>query len=216
MDNAATPAVPNNGTPPVVPAATPASITPELVTLTKEAHDQLLRDAARGASNQRKADLYDRMNGSKGNRHFTPTAPVTPPTNEEQEAAAIEEDRKAEQGLIRLALDPAYRQVFDSDPTLRELFMKNPLAILPVFAPDALDAEDAINLVKETLDKRKAPAIPPAQAEPVTPPATPPAGGINPQGSDTPNADVEAARKLTNTEDAIAGMISAKMKAGKK
>jgi hypothetical protein len=219
MSDAATPAVPNNGTPPVAPAATPAATataTPEMVTLTKEAHDQLARDAARASGNQRKADLYDRTVGSKGNSHFKPQAPATPPTQEEQAAAAADEDRKAEQGLTRLALDPAYRAVFDADPTLRDLFTKNPLAVLPVLAPDALDAVDAINLVKDALDKRK-PTTPPATATPATPatPAIPPAGGVNP--SDQPvNAEVEAARKLPNTESAIAGMVAAKIKAGKK
>lgn len=219
MSDAATPAVPNDGTPPVAPAATPAqpAANPEMVTLTKEAHDQLQKDAARGSSNQRKADLYDRMTSGKGNGHFKPTTPATPPSDDERAAAAAAEDRKAERGLLALVGDPTFREVFDADPTLRTLMSSNPLAVLPMLAPDALDAEDALNLVKEALGKRKpapAPATPPAA--PATPPA-PPAGGIN--TPDKPvNEEVEAARKNPNTERAVAGMIGARIKsqAGKK
>jgi len=216
-EQAATPAEQINGTPPVAPTATPAApavIPPpapvsESVTLTKEVHDQLARDAARAASNQRKADLYDRTVGSKGNSHFKPAAPVAPPTPDEQAAAGAAEDRKAEQGLMRLALDPAYREVLDNDVTLRDLLTKNPLAILPVFAPDALDAEDAVSLVKEALDKRRTPATPPAPATP--PPVAPPAGGVNPSDQAV-NEAYEEARKVPNTENALAGMIGAKLK----
>ena len=207
MTEVAPPAAQPDGTPPVVPAA-PPTVNPATVTLTKEEHDRLV---GRATGNQRKADLYDRTVGSKGN-HFKPQAPVTPPTPDEQRDAAEAEDRKAEKGLMGLALDPAYRQVLDSDPTLRDLLTKNPLAVLPVLAPDALDAVDAVALVKEVLEKRKTPATPPA---PVTPPPAPPAGAINP--SDTAvNEAYEAARKVPNTENALAGMIGAKLGMRKK
>lgn len=215
MESAATPVVPASGTTPAAPAATPAVET-EKVTLTKEQHDQLLRDAARGSTNQRKADLYDRTVGSKGNSHFRPQTPPTPPTEDEKAASAAAEDRKAERGLMSLALDPAYRQVLDSDPTLRDLLTKNPLAILPVLAPDALDADDAVSLVREALEKRKTPAAA-APATPAAPVATPPIGGINP--TDKPvNDEVEQARKNPNAERAVAGMIGARLRAnaGKK
>ena len=219
MSEAATPAVPGNGTPPVAPAATPANLQPEKVTLEKAAHDQLIRDAARAGEAQSRADRYENIlkkNGLIGGGHFKPATPVTPPTPEERQAQAADEDRKAEKGLLALALDPAYREVFDKDTTLRDLLTKNPLAILPVLAPDALDADDAVSLVKEALNKRKpAPTFP--ATPPPTPPATPPVGAIN--ANDKPvNEDVEAARKNPNTERAIAGMIGAKLKAsaGKK
>jgi hypothetical protein len=215
MNDAATPAVPNGGTPPAAPAAAPApKATPEMVSLTKEAHDQLAKDAARAASNQRKADLYDRMSGGKGN-HFKPAAPVTPPTPEESAAAGAAEDRKAERGLLSLAADPAFRDVLDADPTLRALLISNPLAVLPVLAPDAIDADDALGLVKEALTKRKpaapAPATPPAPTAPV-----PPAGGVNPSGDKAVNEEVEVAKKNPNTERAVAGMIGAKLRGFKK
>lgn len=222
MSDAATPAENKGGTPPASLAATPAATanagaaTPETVTLTKEAHDQLLRDQARAASNQRKADLWDRTNGGKGNSHFKPQTPVTPPTPEEQVASGAVEDRKAERGLLALAADPALREVLDADPTLRSLLTENPLAVLPIYAKDALDADDAVTLVKEALLKKVKPATP-ATPTPATPviPATPPTGGVNP--SDQPvNEEVEAARKNPNTERAIAGMIGAKLKGPKK
>ena len=221
MNEAATPVENKEPISPTPPAATPAQPAAEQVTLTKEESDQLRRDAARASANQSKADRYDRLVGSgKITGHFKPTVPATPPSKEEQEEAAATEDRKAEKGLMGLALDPAYREVLDADPTLRSLLTTNPLSILPMYAPDALDAEDAVSLVKEKLSakatelKAKAtpPAIPPVTVTPAIPPATPPAGGVNPPGATTPDADYEAARKLPNTEHAIAGMVKQGLK----
>jgi len=221
MSDAATPVVPENGMPPVAPTATPAIPQSEKVTLDKEAHDQLVKDAARASEAQSRADRYEgilKKNGLLGGGHFKPATFATPPTPEEQQAHAVDEDRKAERGLTALALDPVYREVLDKDPTLRDLLVKSPLAILPILAPDALDADDAVSLVKDALNKRKQtmpPATPPAI--PPAPPATPPLGAVNPQ--DKPlNEEVEAARKIPNTERAVAGMIGARLKgmAGKK
>ena len=210
----------NDGaTPPVPPApgATPPST--ESVTLSKSDHEQLVRDAARAPEAQSRADRYEgllKKNGLLGGSgHFKPAAPVTPPTPEEQQARGAEEDRKAERGLLGLALDPAYREVLDKDTTLRDMLTKNPLAILPVFAPEALDADDAVSLVKEALNKRKS-VQPPTPLTPPAPP-TPPIGAIN--ANDKPvNEAVEVARKNPNTERAVAGMIGARLKenAGKK
>jgi hypothetical protein len=219
MGEAAAPTVPENGTPPVAPVATPAPVAADLVNLSKEAHDQLVKDAARASEAQSRADRYEgilKKNGLiGGSGHFKPAAPATPPTQEERQAAGAEEDRKAERGIIALALDPAYREVLDKEPLLRDMLTKNPLAILPVLAPDALDADDAVALVKEALNKRKPAPTPPA-TPPATPP-TPPVGGINPQDKPV-NEAVEAARKHPNTERAVAGMVAARLKenAGKK
>ena len=216
-ENAATPVVPKTEAP-VVPTATPASNAAEMVNLSKEAHDQLVRDAARASEAQSRADRYEsvlKKNGLTGGGHFKPATPATPPTPEERQAQAADEDRKAEKGLLALALDPIYRDIFDKEPLLLDMLTRNPLAILPVLAPEALDADDAVSLVREALNKRK-PVTPPAN--PPTPAlATPPVGAIN--ANDKPmNEEVEAARKLPNTERAIAGMIGAKLRAsgGKK
>ena len=200
-------------TPPVVPPATPSN-QPETVTLDKATHDQLLKDAARAGEAQSRGDRYENIlkkNGLLGGSgHFKPANPATPPTPEERQAAAVDEDRKAEKGLLGLALDPVYREVLDKDPTLRDLLTKNPLAVLPILAPDALDADDAVSLVRDALIKRKAsPATPPAN--PPTPPATPPPGAISPQDT-LMNEEVELARKNPNTNRAISGMIGARLK----
>lgn len=220
MSTEATPTAPIDGTPPVAPVATPSNEHQnDKIVLGKEEHTELVRNAARAGEAQSRADRYEvilKKNGLIGGGHFKSAAPVTPPTTEERQAAGAEEDRKAEKGLLGLALDPAYRTVLDADPTLRDLLTKNPLAVLPVFAPDALDADDAVGLVREMLKKRVAPAPNPIPATPVAP-AIPPKGAVNP--NDAPiNEEVEAARKLPNTERAIAGMIGAKLRAnaGKK
>src|SRR3990167_3988430 len=132
MTDVAAPTVQADGTPPVAPVAPPTA-TQETLSLPKEEVEQLRRDAARASGNKRKADLYDRTVGAKGNTHFKPQAPVTPPTPDEQAVAAQAEDRKAERGLMSLALDPAYREVLDKDSTLRDLLTQNPLSLLPLF-----------------------------------------------------------------------------------
>lgn len=210
---AATPAEQPGGTSPSAQAANPAdnAIQGETVTLAKDEVEQLRRDAARASTAQSKADRYDRLMRNGGSR-FKAQTPSAAPSEDEQKLAADEEDRKAEKGLLGLAADPAYRELLDSDTTLRTLLTSNPLAILPVYAPDALDAEDAIALVKEKLSARvdelrrtKAPAGIPEQ-KPAIPPA-PPAGGVNPPSGTTPDAEYEAAKKSPNTERALAGMI---------
>lgn len=217
----ATPAVPAapEATPaPAAPAAaaTPVQPQPATVTLTQEQYDQLARDASRASSAQRKADLYDKLTGG-GSGHFRqPVVPAQAPSEDELKARAAEEDRKAERGLLALAADPSFREVFDNDPTLREMITKNPLAVLPIYANDALDADDAVNLVKEALEKRKKPTTPPAAPAtpaPVVPPA-PPAGAVNPQPAAAVNDAYEQAKKNPNTESAIAGMITAKVRKG--
>ena len=213
MSNVATPAANNDGLPSVPPAATPTVAT-EMLTLSKGEVEQLRRDAARASANQRKADLYDKM-GGKGGSHFKPAAPPVAPTQEELKDAGTAEDRKAERGLLSLALEPAYRQALDSDPTLRDLLTKNPLAVLPLYAPEALDADDAVSLVKEFLNKRIVPPTPPV-TPPAAPPATPPSGAVNPTAPQVDEA-YEAAKKLPKTESAIAEMVKIKMsKGGKK
>jgi len=222
MSTEATPVVPPVGTPPAAPTATPSNAQPETVTLDKQAHDQLVKDAARASTAQSEADRYKNVlkkNGLIGGGHFKPAEPATPPTLEERQAAGAAEDQKAERGLLALALDPAFREVLDADHTLRDLITKNPLAVLPILAPDALDADDALALVREALDKRKPAATPAIPATPATPPvtSTPPVGGINPKDQPV-DENYEAARKIPNTEHALAGMINAKIRAsaGKK
>lgn len=202
------------------PAATPAAATQgETVTLPKAEHDQLARDAARARRLQR---VNDRR-GQSG--HFTPEsqAPATPPSKEELTEKAHQEDEKAERGLTALALDPKYRPLFDADPTLRDMITRNPLAVLPIYANDAMDAQDAIELVTEAFDKRLTgikPAVvetPPADGKnpdgtPKTPPATPPAGGVN-VNNDLPNNAAVEALKHQNPETAVAGSVRERLKA---
>lgn len=241
MIDAATPAD-KDGTPPVSPAATPANegdkkpeeqgqnqgnATPDSVTLTKEEHDKLVADAAdvskakaRQGASDRKAERLESLLSRKGS-HFKSNSSDKKPSEEEiaeaKDEQALEEDRKATQGIMGLALDPIYRAVFDADPTLRNLVTSNPLGVLPLLAPDAVDAEDAIQLVKDALqtradvikedaeknDKGKEGEEKPTGQTGETPPQT----GANIGGAQQEEADVEAAKKNPNTEGAIANMV---------
>lgn len=243
MTEAAKPAE-NQQNPPVTPAATPANEggkpsdagqtqvnkEPEKVTLTKEEHDKLVTDAAgikkaeaRQAASDRKTSRLEKLLGLKGkSSHFNKTPSGDKPSEEEMEEAqnqqAIEEDNKAKQGIMALAVDPIYREVLDADPTLRNLFVTNPLGALPLLAPDAVDAEDAIGLVKDVLQTRAGEIKEKVDKEKKEkensenkPPESPPAGGVNPPNQET-NAVIEAHKKDPNTERSIAGMIKEGLK----
>ncbi len=201
----------NGGTPPTPPAAAPTN-NAEIVTLTKEEHDQLRKDAARASSNQRKASLYDKLYGSNNKGHFT-SEPPKPLSEEEKIEIGRQEDKKAERGLISIAANPEFREALDADPTLRNMLINNPLAVLPMIAPEAIDAEDAISIVTEKLKDRVEEikksktiltAAPVANKDNQT---VPPTGGINPPATTTPDAEYENAKKNPNTESAIANMV---------
>lgn len=191
---------------PVTPTTVPA---PEVVTISKVDYDKVSRDAARARANQSDADKYRAI--TKGG-HFKAPAPIVPPTQEELDAEGKNQDRIAERGLLQIAVDPAYRDVLDADPTLRDMFFKTPLAVLPLLANDAYNAEDAMTLVKEALDaKRVKPVV---VAPVVVPPPTPSAGAIN-ANDKVIDEEYEVAKKNPNTETSLAGMIKARIKSGK-
>lgn len=217
MENAATPAVQPDGTPAVAPAAAPAAPNADMVQVSKEKLDQLERDAARAATAQREADaarrkaaLYDR---TMGKSHASPfsrqPAPAVAPTEEEMREQASREDAKAERLIMRLAAEPKYRALLDADPTLRDLMVNNPLAVLPALAPDAIDAEDALALVTEKLDARLTTISSPAPAAPAPAPETAPA--VNETAKKSVDERVAEAQKAPHLRDAIAGTIAARL-----
>lgn len=134
---------------------------------------------------------------------FSPDSgqPVTPPTPATDAGKnGSDEDLKAERELIKLAASPEYRDVIDSDPTFRDVLINNPLSLLPVYAKNAIDADDAVGLVKKELNRRleakKASATPPAE-----PPKAPPTPASNP--SNTPSPAYDEALKNGNLSEAI-------------
>lgn len=213
MSEAATPAAPEAVTPPATPAATPAVA--ETVTLPKEEADQLKRDAARAGSAQSENARLRRMLFGNNKPTFGAATPAPAPSQEEVAAKMQEEERKAESGLKNLVLDPKYREVLDADTTLRDLFMRNPLGVIPVLASDPFDAEDAIGQVKAKLDERlaaKKPATPAAPAAPAAAAPAAPAPGAPAPSAPVSDEEYENARKLPNTEDALRGMIGIGLK----
>lgn len=114
--------------------------------------------------------------GFSGGFKKTP-APAAPADGGDDGSA---EDDKAKSLLIGIALDPEYREVLDANPMLRDMLTKNPLSILPLYAADAIDAEDAEGLVKEHLAGLK------SKLKPVEKPADP-----APKKDETPKAGGE-------------------------
>lgn len=192
---------------PVTPdaAATPATAA-EQVTLSKAEHDQLLTQAARAAEAQSRADrLTLQLRSQRGS-----TLPDPKETPQVDRTNGAEEDAKAERELLRLASDPELRTVLDADTTLRDLIRKNPIALVPIYAPDAIDAEDAVSQVRARLLERK-PKETPKAPDPVDQSLTvPPVGGVN-----TPERGVESAidtaRKNPDAMGAALGMLNAKL-----
>ena len=116
--------------------------------------------------------------GFSGGFKKTP-APAAPADGGDDGAA---EDEKAKGLLQGIALDPEYRDVLDANPILKDMLLRNPLSVLPLYASEAIDAEDAEGLVKEHLAGLKS-KLPPANPAPANPAPkkedTPPAGGEN-------------------------------------
>lgn len=73
----------------------------------------------------------------------------------------IEEMRTAEIKVSRLLLDPKYRPLLDSDPTLLSVLQRNPLT----FVDDFIDAEDAMDQTRDMLDEKLSKLPPPKKDE---------------------------------------------------
>ena len=214
-------------TPPAAPKDTPAdkSQQGDNVTLTKEEHNLLKKQAAIASSAQKKADRLERLVNRKTREGvFTgkpAPEPITPPTTDELKVQGEEEDRKAEMGVMRLSTDPKYRKILDSDETLREMMTKTPINMLRMYANNPVDAEEAIDMVTEHLDSRlEAMNIDPATTDPkpaanTDEPAIPPAGGVNVAAAQTDEV-MEGFKKMSNVEDAVSKMVKHKMNFGRK
>lgn len=77
--------------------------------------------------------------------------PVVPQIGEEISGTAIAQ-KVLVKGLVAETIlrNKNYQKVLEQDPTLQEVLLANPLAIVE----DAIDAEDALNQIKEKLDLR--------------------------------------------------------------
>lgn len=203
---APTPA-PAAAAPEATPVA-PAVSEEETVTLKKSDYEAHLGRISATDKKEARLNKFAQKIGY-GKSHFSQSAqpaaaPVAPSPEEAAEAASVE-DRKAERGITRLALDPSYRAALDADPTFRDILSQNPLSLLDIYAPDALDAEDAVEQMKEELDRRAAlaskpePAAPAAPAPAPAPAEVPPAG----HGSMGDGAIAEAAKDDPEYKDVV-------------
>ena len=189
----------------------------KVVTLTPEEHAKLLKDVedARNLQSQadaRSARLQAALTGKGGSRFTAPGATVVVPTDAEKQDYAAQEDLKAAQGLQRLALDPTYRAALDADPTLRGLFQNNPLAVLPLLAPAAYDAEDALTLVKQALAEKVSKAATVATVKPEEKPVVVAPATVVAPSAPILDEEYEAAKKIPSTESALISMIGIGLK----
>jgi hypothetical protein len=201
----AQPVVPAAGdNPPAAPAVSapatdvtppaPAPVVDETVTVKKSDWDRHL--SRQSFLDKKEATLTKREQALARGEVFSFKQPVAPTQNDAQPPAggqeefSVVQDRKAERGLIALALQPEYRDVLDADPTFRDMLTKAPLSVLPLYAPDSVDAEDAVQQITELLNDRKAklapapaaPAPEPVPAAPVTVQPGAPSPGIAEEG----------------------------------
>lgn len=204
----------------ITPKEGAATEAPVFVPPTKEEWDKAKKDIVDARILQGQADARaDRLHraltgtGKGGSNFVAPGAAPVALTEQEKQDYAAAEDRKAAQGLQRLALDPAFREALDADPTLRGLFTDNPLAVLPLLAPAAFDAEDAVTLVKQALTERatklKTTVIAPKVEEQPVVVAVP---VVVANSTPVLDAEYEEARKRPNIESALVGMIGTGLK----
>lgn len=217
MSDKDTPATPAET--PVVPAATPgkeadgAPVNEETVSLKKADYERM--QARQSEADKRKAEL-DRKEReiARRERMLKKAAGDTTDTPDDVATqAAKDEDAKAERMLLRLGANPKYRAAIDADPTFRDMLLNNPLSLLPTYAKDAFDAEDAVSLIEDELSKRlekvekkeDAPQADPKdeKKEDKKTPEVPPKGGVNlspPEG----DATYDKTLKEGSVADAIA------------
>ncbi len=207
---------PSVDTPPaVIPATSPAApATPpqqpkqETVVLTKEAHDQLLRDSAVGKTAQKeKVGLESKLNAML-RRKVEPLPPL--------EAAAVATVKS--QVSAALISDPKYLPLLQKTPMLAKVLAKNPLDLLD--RDEFIDERDATNQVLDFLDGELAnmsnavvaptTVIPTASAphttnpgDEVTPTELSPQQALTKEQQEA-NAKLPPMRRLTN---AIAGRL---------
>lgn len=203
--------------PATAPADTPATAV-ETVTLPKADVERLKAQTSTADAKVARYEKVLKLNGidpAIGAFHVKPPkpadAPATAPATDEAFSA---EATKAKDGLLGLALNPVYRDVLDANPDLKSILVQNPLALLPIYAKDALDGEDAVTLVEDEL-KRRLGTMKPA---PTTPPATttdtppvPPKVPVN-----VLSAEKQDSYKELEKKGDVAGMIAMRMNPGGK
>jgi len=135
----------------------------EVVTLTKAEADELRAKAARterAESLQSQADKRARQARSDARRAQAKLRVASPNKAgdggaEGSDDLAIAEqaeiERDAIQGIMQLGFEPKYSELLRSDDTLRQILSDNPLALIK---GEVMDAEEAVDQVRENLDVR--------------------------------------------------------------
>lgn len=207
------PAAPPAETPATVPPVQPTDTPTDTPPVDPEGGTELERAQAVAATAQKEAaqfkkDLKAANRALKIAQHGGNTA--TPPTDDPDAQPPVVEDNALQLNQAALAVtnavaySPEYQALLAEDPTLREIFQRNPL----FYVKDFIDSEDAVDQVKEVLDARleaknsTTPPVPPVTAPPTdTPPVDPnapqdPATPVIPQVGMTITPEMAAAIPL--------------------
>lgn len=136
----------------------------ETVTLSKADHEKLQgdlkqardlqsqSDKARRAAERKARILESRAKGGAENGDGQ-TADPAPVDLEYTDTEKQQIMGQAEKGVLQLLVgNDQYREVLNNDPTLKDIISKNPLALITEY----IDAEDAVEQIKEMLDGRVA------------------------------------------------------------
>lgn len=178
----ATPPAPSPAAPATPPQPTPPA---QVITLSKEDHDKLQRQAAQASTAQHDKDVLQNKLDAMSRRKVAPLPPL-----EAQAVATVKS-----QVASAVIANPKYAPLLQKNPLLAKVLAKNPLGLLD--KDEFLDEEDATNQVLDFLDaeivKLGDPAAP---AAPNPAPAAPAPKEANPGGDSEPTATpTEKAKK---------------------
>ena len=188
---------------------------PEMVTLTKKEHEQMVMQNNLTSNLQ---EENERLKARKPGKKVAAPEPefpgeepeAQPPSTPSDDAQAQHEEfvRFKEKVNSAIAQNPAYLKLMGEDSILRRVIASNPLTLLkPQDAESTYSAEDALNKVVEALDERVSKTEPETK-EPGTEEELKPPQGTNIDNVPTP-PEPKSPKKagMAGVEESILGGI---------
>lgn len=178
----------------------------------KQARDmQSIADKGRRVA-ERKLQIALKRNASGDNQGGQPNAEPSSSIDYSEDEKKSIMDTAERKVLNLIAFEPKYQDVLSKDQTLKDIISRNPLALITEF----IDAEDAVEQIKEMLDGRVSQAAPSGDGGSKPNPQeggdpTPGPGGESSKNVLTP----EQAAKMSNAEYAkLSPEVRRKLKEG--